>query len=301
MRQEWRSLNATSQQAYISTVICLMHHPSILHSDSSYYDDFVYVHTQSGQTSHYAAAFLPWHRMFVRTYEQALQEKCGYKGVQPYWDWTLDSADLSKSPIWDPDHGFGGNGDLSTPETIHNGHCVPDGPFANTTRQWHAIRGGEFHSVAREPHCLSRGFLNAGMISGTDREKSSKFHRHISPEHVEHILQQPDYLSFFKLFESGAHNAIPQFLRGDWLVFSAPNDPVFFLHHTQVDRLWWLWQERDVKTRAKDYHGPKEDFRHHPESTGSKVSDVLSTDGFVPDGKVEDFLDTKNGLLCYEY
>ena len=33
--------------------------------------------------------FLPWHRYYVQFFEDALTKKCGYKGVQPYWDWTL--------------------------------------------------------------------------------------------------------------------------------------------------------------------------------------------------------------------
>lgn len=130
---------------------------------------------------------------------------------------------MSKSPIWDPEHGFGGNGDLSTPVTLHDGHCVLNGPFANSTRAWKALSNGEFHDVAHEPHCLSRGFLNAGEVSESDREKSFRFHSRISSDYVEKTLQQPDYMSFFKMFENGAHNAIPQFIRGDWLVFSAPN------------------------------------------------------------------------------
>lgn len=24
---------------------------------------------------------------------------------------------------------------------------------------------------------------------------------------------------------------------------TSPNDPVFFLHHCNVDRLWWQWQQ----------------------------------------------------------
>ncbi|KAG4441776.1 hypothetical protein IFR05_002767 [Cadophora sp. M221] len=239
--------------------------------------------------------------MYVRTFERALQEKCEYRGVQPYWDWTLDSEDLSQSPIWDPVHGFGGNGDLNTPVTLYEGHCVLSGPFANTTRAWKALSHGQFHDVALEPHCLSRGFFNAGTLTEAEKKKSRNLHNRLSPDDVEKTLEQPDYMSFFKEFETGAHNAIPSLIRGDWLVFSAPNDPVFFLHHTQVDRLWWLWQQRDAKTRTKEYHGPKEDFRHHAESAGSELSDVLPMGGLVEDGKVGDFMDTKNGILCYQY
>ena len=41
---------------------------------------------------HQTGFFLPWHRLFVQTFEDALKTKCGYIGVQPYWDWTQGNA-----------------------------------------------------------------------------------------------------------------------------------------------------------------------------------------------------------------
>jgi len=37
---------------------------------------------------HGTGFFLPWHRIYVQAFEDALRSKCGYTGVQPYWDWT---------------------------------------------------------------------------------------------------------------------------------------------------------------------------------------------------------------------
>jgi len=31
--------------------------------------------------------------------------------------------------------------------------------------------------------------------------------------------------------------------------FASPGDPYFFLHHAQIDRVWWIWQNQDLKTR----------------------------------------------------
>jgi tyrosinase len=41
------------------------------------------VHVNHTLTVHISGIFLPWHCEFVRLYEEALQEKCGYKGTQP--------------------------------------------------------------------------------------------------------------------------------------------------------------------------------------------------------------------------
>ena len=71
------------------------------------------------------------------------------------------------------------------------------------------------HEVVFQSHCLTRGFRNDSMI---DTLQSL-----VSPIYVEETLSQPDYLAFFKAFETGAHNAIPQFVSGDFLSFTAPN------------------------------------------------------------------------------
>lgn len=60
-----------------------MNHPSLRRVGTSFYDDLVLAHSETGSYSHYAAAFLPWHRLFLHTYEQALQQKCEYSGTFP--------------------------------------------------------------------------------------------------------------------------------------------------------------------------------------------------------------------------
>jgi hypothetical protein len=35
----------------------------------------------------------------------------------------------------------------------------------------------------------------------------------------------------------------------------ASPDPISFLHHTQIDRLWWLWQQANPSNRTNDYLG----------------------------------------------
>ncbi|KAF2815832.1 uncharacterized protein BDZ99DRAFT_514474 [Mytilinidion resinicola] len=48
-------------------------------------------------------------------YERSLRDECGYSGAHPYWDWTVDAKpapDWTKSPVFNPVDGFGGNGPL---------------------------------------------------------------------------------------------------------------------------------------------------------------------------------------------
>lgn len=36
----------------------------------------------------------------------------------------------------------------------------------------------------------------------------------------------------------------------------SPGDPLFFLHHTWLDKLWWEWQKLDLPNRLTDMGGP---------------------------------------------
>ena len=38
-------------------------------------------------------------------------------------------------------------------------------------------------------------------------------------------------------------------------VYSSPGDPLFYLHHTYLDKVWWQWQEKDREARLKDITG----------------------------------------------
>ena len=93
--------------------------------------------------------FLPWHRWFIFQFTKILRDKCGYKGVAPYWDWSLgeylaqdsysggpsyksapcvDSADVFGSSFFkesSPISGLGGWGDPK------NDYTVPDGALAS--------------------------------------------------------------------------------------------------------------------------------------------------------------------------
>ena len=73
------------------------------------------------------------------------------------------------------------------------------------------------------------------------------------------------------------------------------SDPLFFLHHTQVDRLWWLWQQKDAGTRTNAYNG--EGLDKKPVS----LSNVMPMAGLATDRAVRDVMDVRGGFLCYTY
>jgi tyrosinase len=74
-------------------------------------------------------------------------------------------------------------------------------------------------------------------------------------------------------------------------------DPVFYVHHAQLDRMWWRWQQEDHRVRSTEYEG-----KHMFNSTGNAtIDDMLMFGGFAEDIPVSKVMDTEGGFLCYRY
>ncbi|KAI9710947.1 MAG: hypothetical protein M1820_002384 [Bogoriella megaspora] len=207
---------------------------------------------------------------------------CGLKGSLPYWDWVLDWEDFRFAPIWNDVLGFGGNG--SGAESLGNGSCVSTGPFARLE----VLQFGDLE----QSHCLSRGFVEGQALWDNSSSK-------LMPAVVDNVLDASDYEDFNQRLELGPHLAIPHGVRGDFTKFTAPYDPVFYLHHCQLDRLWWLWQQRDIQARLNDYGGG---VRGGSSKNNGDLKDVLELHGLGPDVQVSEVMDTQSGTpLCYRY
>jgi tyrosinase len=78
--------------------------------------------------------------------------------------------------------------------------------------------------------------------------------------------------------------------------FNSPNEPLFFLHHANLDQLWALWEEQDLK-RLSDYSAQV------GEAYGANTQ--LAMGLFGPVKTVKDVIDTQNrngkGSLCFKY
>ena len=312
MRLSWRDLSTDQKEHYISSVRCLLDHPTTLppniqpKNHTSLYSDFPWIHSHLGYETHHHAPFLPWHRYLLFVYETALRSKCNYSlSGLVYWDWTLEWDDLAHSAVFDPDTGFGGDGDRSPDATVtvgNNGRCVTTGPFNDIV--------ANFYDVQYRPHCLSRGFRNdhgdQGVIDGAL----------LSPESVEEVLQADSYESFVVGMEEKLHDVIPFGIGGDFETFTAPYDPLFYLHHTQLDRLWWMWQRRKLPERLTDYGGRRSRKPKPGDDNVARLDDMMTYGGIfgMPDVQVKSMFDTEaargvatgdpvepDKLLCYRY
>jgi tyrosinase len=189
-----------------------------------------------------------------------LQEVSGNPDLTiPYWDWTVD--DTPAGCPWQDDF-MGGNGDPND----HN--IVKTGPFREG--EWRlvifdfddAATESQFPSLGGNIPWLTRGF-------GTDPIGRSL----PTAQEVQQALSMPTYdvapwdedsdwkISFRNYLEGwrpgtnppqhAMHNAVHLWVGGStdgvggsMESDSSPNDPVFFLHHANIDRIWVEWERR---------------------------------------------------------
>lgn len=99
----------------------------------------------------------------------------------------------------------------------------------------------------------------------------------------------------------------------------SPGDPIFFLHHANVDRLWWQWQQANLSARLTDMSGPlipptnimKEnrwllpsaaylDYDGDP-ANATTLNHVLWTMGVWPNHTISEVMDSRGSLICADY
>ena len=97
-------------------------------------------------------------------------------------------------------------------------------------------------TVFSRPRCITRDFYLPVLANASSYENITKL-----------ILESEDMTAFHSSAESvssGIHAAGHVYIGGENLdLFSSPNDPVFFLHHANLDRIWAIYQSLDPENR----------------------------------------------------
>jgi len=270
---------------------------------------------------HFTGLFLPWHRYYLQYFEDSLVEKCGYKGATPYWNWTIDAHDIYNSAFWDGSpSGVGGWGDPNNDFQIH------DGGFKDMVVAY------------PNPHHIRRNFSLypfsnpdvkppfAGDPNGPAPPVGFMINTTMTKQNVDGLIANytGDYFGFQSYFESstGAHIGGHLSLGGDMTGLCpkgapagcaygpkwTPNDPMFFLHHGFVDKIWSDWQMRDARNTYA-YGGGSvtastifANFVKYPTGTPPYLGfeSDLPSDGLW-NATIWDVMDTTGETLCYTY
>lgn len=203
-----------------------------------------------------AYGFLPWHRYFL--YRIELQLQSYVPGVMiPYWDWT-DPAPLMVADFMGP------NGDPAFGFEVTQGYFAREAPGtgANLTPApgwWPAgLDGWSLHPVF-------------GTAAGALRRQVGPTWELPSVASVRSALDMTTLPTFQNALESGTGTAPPHLLHNGlhgWFgggshmssLLASPFDPLFYLHHCNIDRLWAMWQ---MDGHATDYPAKGGNPGHH--------------------------------------
>ncbi|GFF57475.1 tyrosinase central domain protein [Aspergillus udagawae] len=326
VRREWGSLSRQERLDYIDAVHCLREKPPILPTDQypgvrHRMDDFSATHINYTLHIHLSGIFFGWHRRFVWLWEKAMREECGYQGYQPYWNWALSANNLSASPLFDgSDTSFSGDGDpvvypddtvtlAPTNVTIPNGSgggCVTKGPFANITLNLpdlDSAPGDVFpeNAFAYTPRCLTRNLNNFIAQSFTSQRDVDRL---LSSTDILTLQHNMDVSVWPELSEAGimgphaaAHMQLGRAMDDFW---TAPQEPVFMLHHAMVDRVWTLWQAQDPANRQYALNGTSTIM--NPPGTPEVDLDTQVAWGSLGENKtLREVMSTEAYEFCYEY
>ncbi|KAG8912100.1 hypothetical protein FRC03_007302 [Tulasnella sp. 419] len=321
VRKEWRDLTRWEKKEFIRAVKCLSKVPASPNfvatgwtggivgvkpvNERTIMDDFTYAHMDTNEKTHFTGLFLPWHRWFLKAFEDRLIQHCNFKGVYPYWDWSLDVADISKSPLFDPDPVYG----LGTWGTAANNWTVTDGAFKDEVRAY------------PWPHVIQRTYSPQPFLEQVhfplDFADPNKYANvTATPEQIEYILSSfvGDFAAFQGYMEGqrfqGIHNAMHlQFgpKSGDMGHPShTPNDPIFYIHHNTFDRLWYLWQARNPANAQAMGGGTIKNltlFDQYPVGLPPITTKemMIPANGLTPEVPISATMSTTGGYHCYIY
>lgn len=182
-----------------------------------------------------AYSFLSWHRYFLYRFELDLQSKVA--GVMlPYWDWS-DPAPIMTDTFIGPDGTVG--------DEVRSGYFAADAP---------ATGSNPTPAPAWWPAGLTGWRLPAafGTYAGALRRNIGVPGGLVPAVDIPTALAQATYAGFQNTTETGGgvtvsamHNGMHSWWGGGGHMSSASVsafDPIFYLHHANIDRLWAMWQ-----------------------------------------------------------
>jgi tyrosinase len=160
------------------------------------------------QSEHGRRFFLPWHRAYLYFFELALQDLVP-DVTQPWWDWTFDP----QNPTWIPD--------------VYGVATLP---------------GGAPNPLFSQP--INVRPPRPGQPPATVRAHGGPDPR-VQPtqDQLTALLNEGDFFTF-SLEVENIHDGIHGATGGTMANIAwAAYDPIFFAHHTMIDRLWSMWQD----------------------------------------------------------
>jgi len=261
-RKNVKDLTTDEKRRFANAIVALKSQNSVIHPGAqSRYDDFVETHLRamwdfstntdrSLSWGHVDSVFLPWHRELLYQFEKLLQTVDPSVTI-PYWDWTRHQT--AANAVGVPDQGFPFHHDfIGVDGTDSESDRVKRDPAAPAVDAIHPYiypfdpEAWSLTITVNDPppdtlNFFQRAFGERGdapnlpqndiTVSGT----GTNFRAAIDGAN--------NYLTLRSRSED-LHNLVHRWVGGNMLRRTSPNDPVFFMHHAAIDRMWSIWQKK---------------------------------------------------------
>uniref|UniRef100_A0A6B2KZX3 Tyrosinase copper-binding domain-containing protein n=1 Tax=Arcella intermedia TaxID=1963864 RepID=A0A6B2KZX3_9EUKA len=231
---------------------------------SGVYDKFARIHWEktNADWAHGKYGFFPWHREFLWEFENAIRALGGKYACYnvPFWDWERDAGREQTSVVVAD---FGGM----------NSGCIKSGPFAGWT---------DFNK-----DCVQRKFDKTIFFVGEART-------------VDIITSSTSYgttSGFRANIEGAPHASVHNFFGGHMGSMMSASDPIFFIVHANVDRLWYLWSDCQgfINKRVTRAKFPTDTTEVMP------FNWKFSRSNLFPEKEIGELLDINNNPLPYTF
>ena len=175
---------------------------------------WVRAHTDLRASIHWGPAFLPWHRYYLHKFELFLQDAVDEELTIPYWDPTRDDSRDLTS------------GKLQI--------------FTGMSRQH---RGDRFSVTVRRNTAQQMANTVDSTLPTTNTV-------------IEALNGKSNFYEFRRDMEAGPIHVGPHSWVGGYMavVARSAGDPLFFLHHCNIDRLWAIWQRNNPHLSEKQQY-----------------------------------------------
>jgi hypothetical protein len=243
-RKNVKSLTADEKKRFVDAIVALKAQDSVIHPGSqSRYDDFAECHMNAMMATvgwaHLDSVFFPWHRELLYQFEQLLQSVDPSVTI-PYWDWTRHKTGADAGFPFKHDF-IGVDGTDADSDRVKRD---PAAPAVDPTHPYIYPFDPELWTIAVDDGdgltFFQRQFgersdapslpNNDSVVTGV----GSSFRD---------AINAPDYLTLRSRSED-IHNLVHRWVGGNMLRMTSPNDPVFFMHHASIDRMWSIWQTK---------------------------------------------------------
>ena len=203
--------------------------------------------------------FFLWHRHYITFFERICGEAIGDRNFAlPYWDWTANNGRLPQ-PFFD-------NGPLNV--TFWND------PSGYQSDNWSEER---INTRGTRAITATRGLRD-------DPQRGGEFR----PEAINGILRLSNFANFQTRLEGSPHDnghVISGGRTGHMGNGLSPLDPIFWLHHCNVDRLFAQWQaaRNRVPAQSRSYNQQFVDASGTPQSVTAAQAVEFTSLGYTYD------------------